>query len=167
METTDRPLNTWLDLVETRTNAATPGPWKVADSTERVYLEPGKKCRLCVAERPLLSETTQTERDGHAWTIHTHQVEAHLIKSAADGDYVAGNYDYEEGGIVEGADTIFIAASRTDVPALVGALRAVLAEIAPHLEAPGPDSTSFTAAGKRVLAARIDAAITSATEGLL
>ena len=36
-----------------------------------------------------------------------------------NGDTVAGNYDYEEGGILHKADAIFIAAARTAIPELL------------------------------------------------
>lgn len=39
---------------------------------------------------------------------------------------IAGNYDYEEGGILETADRDFISSARTDVPRLVAALEHAL-----------------------------------------
>jgi hypothetical protein len=37
---------------------------------------------------------------------------------------VAGQWDYEEGGISEEADAVFIAHARTDIPALLAHIRA-------------------------------------------
>ena len=43
---------------------------------------------------------------------------------AGDGVMVAGQWDYEEGGISEEADAVFIAHARTDIPALLAHIRA-------------------------------------------
>ena len=97
-----------LHEIITATEKATPGTW-VIDEPQECYLPMGRDECLCVDDGP--------EADAHVFVAekvidgtltHTHLYqEIHEIYSA-DGVRVAGNYDYEEGGIVSKADRDYI-----------------------------------------------------------
>lgn len=60
-------------------------------------------------------------------TLHVHLAgldDWHHLVSEATGEEIAGNYDYEEGGICSRKeDAVFIARARTDIPLLCRAVR--------------------------------------------
>lgn len=93
--------------------AATPGPWEAVEETSTWMLKQGDDpltdCDPCSqGESPIKVETydSWTADNGYVFdaTInHTHHAEAHQVSP------VTGNYDYEEGGILEERDVQFIA----------------------------------------------------------
>ena len=93
------------DLAELRrlAEAATPGPWTFeAPKRFEVHIE-RELCRCSGVgdEYEFVSETA----DGHVHLWH----ESHIIY--AGEEVVAGNYDYEDGGIIERRDRDYIAAA--------------------------------------------------------
>ena len=93
------------DLAELRrlAEAATPGPWTFeAPKRFEVHIE-RELCRCSDVgdEYEFVSETA----DGHVHLWH----ESHIIY--AGEEVVAGNYDYEDGGIIERRDRDYIAAA--------------------------------------------------------
>lgn len=111
-----------LGAMEARANAATKGPWKVVERTDDAMVEEGEDCGYCQSAVPLVSQEDYAAEFGHpAYSMHHHEADAHEI--VAGEVFVAGNYDYEGGGIIRGEDTAFIAAARTEHPALIAAVR--------------------------------------------
>ena len=122
---------------------ATPGPWKVGHLAYRmrmvktgsnkdtgIYADddtPIGKCADCKE----CGEPLAVKDDGNG-PYHVHPMypdtaakyepDQHQLHSQTTFDLVAGNYEYEEGGIVREDDTAFIAAARTAVPKLLAAL---------------------------------------------
>jgi len=122
-----------LNEIKERAEAASPGPWEAGDvwyvagvifDDERQRVGPGKKatrCAMCHLGAPVASG--RWDINGTRMQAHRHHTDdpyapEHRI-SSADGGVVAGNYDYEAGGILRPEDTAFIVAARQDVPALV------------------------------------------------
>ena len=112
-----------LQAIEARLAAATPGPWrrpepKIYDSY--VALE---DC-ICAngwdngESRITLEESGLEDEDGNEYHRHTETDYHHVIGSNGHG--VTGNYDWEAGGIMEEADTEFIAHAPEDIRALLG-----------------------------------------------
>ncbi len=102
--------------IRVRRKAATGGPWEAVPETKGVYVRDDSCCADCeMGEQPLAVDDF-----GDGSIRHTHSAPSHQIVSA-DGakTRVAGNYDYEEGGIIEHADTVFIAHARQDVEDLL------------------------------------------------
>ena len=86
---------------------ATPGPWRF-EAPERSEVH--GKCELCPCsggrdDYEFVSESA--DRHVHLWH------ESHIIY--AGEKVVAGNYDYEDGGIIERRDRDYIAAASPDV----------------------------------------------------
>ena len=97
------------DLAELRRLAenATPGPWTF-EAPQRFEVPIERELCCCSGvgdEYELVSETA----DGHVHLWH----ESHIIY--AGENVVAGNYDYEDGGILERRDRDYIAAASPDV----------------------------------------------------
>lgn len=103
--------------------AATPGPWEAGD----VYQMAGcgfvgrgdDECVLCEWGEPVWRGTTDI--NGKRMHAHRHRDPTpyaidHRISSAAG--LVAGNYDYEEGGIMDPADLALIVWLRNHADAL-------------------------------------------------
>lgn len=135
-----------LAEIRDRADAATRGPWEPGmvwlvagliwdDDHRRADPDKATHCGYCHHGEPVWSG--QRNINGTVMNAHRHRASEpygieHLI-SAADGDLVAGNYDYEDGGIIAPADTAFVAAARQDVPDLlteVERLRGELADLA-------------------------------------
>jgi hypothetical protein len=117
-----------LDAIEARANAATEGPWEYvapddADVTTRIQVASGAWSRCPYYCRWPEGDPDCRGTQGEAWA-HEHRNAEHVASGAWRNDDKA---DLD----VSDADAAFIAAARTDVPALVAALRAVLA---PHLK---------------------------------
>ncbi len=126
---------TGVDLAALRALAekATPGPWEQGD----VWLRAGVmdelhgegKCAFCgPCGDPVL--TGMDDINGKRMVAHKHRnpepYEPNHLISGPDGQ-VAGNYDYESGGIIEPTDAAFIAACDPQtVLALVEAVEAAL-----------------------------------------
>jgi hypothetical protein len=116
-----------LDAIKARVNAATPGPWERGDvyGTAGVGFghQPGK-CALCHHGEPVW--VGEANINGRTMQAHRHRdpepYEPDHRITGPDGQCIAGNYDYEAGGILEPADTEFITHARTDVPALLAEL---------------------------------------------
>lgn len=101
---------------------ATEGPWEVVKEHHRCYVVDEDFCYR--KDSPLLERGVYLTSEGafEDAFVHVHEsFDAHQI--APD---VAGNCDYEDGGIIRNEDAEFIVASRTAVPRLVAALEAVL-----------------------------------------
>ena len=97
------------DVAELRrlAEAATPGPWTF-EAPQRFEVPIERELCCCSGvgdEYELVSETA----DGHVHLWH----ESHIIY--AGENVVAGNYDYEDGGILERRDRDYIAAASPDV----------------------------------------------------
>lgn len=104
--------------------AATKGPWYrgnriISAGIEPPGLEGTGKCALCHPSRPLHSVVPRgyhSEYGGKISDLHRHiDPEPHRVDhviQSEDGELVAGNYDYEDGGIVNPVDAAFIAHAR-------------------------------------------------------
>ena len=114
-----------LDEIEARANAATEGPWEVGD---RYHCVAADTCDCRQDYGPLI-DTYQHPEWG---TMHVHRTDEPWWH---DGVLYrpAGGSPGEVCRDTASADAEFIAHARTDVPALVAALRAVL-----ELHAPTP-----------------------------
>ena len=110
-----------LAAIERRCTAATPGPWRV-----------GALFAQCLRQH----EHRRGDCDfRHYWTddgteIHFGPSRDGLPYDGDTGDsMVAGQWDYEEGGVRRVEDAQFIAAARQDVPALVAEVRRLRAAL--------------------------------------
>lgn len=145
--TANQPLD--LDPIRQRADAATEGPWEAGEvwATARVMDRFGAdQCALCAScGSPVWVGDDLSGRRTHRHRRQEPWEPDHLI-SAANGENVAGNYDYEQGGIVNPADVEFIVHAREDVPALpaeVEWLRPVVdAAVAWRRRAPAPTRES-------------------------
>lgn len=132
-----------LAEIREREQAATPGPWEPGsvwlvagliydDDGNRVAPDDATRCGFCNVGEPVWSG--QRPINGPTMNAHRHRNpepwSAENLISAANGDLVAGNFDYEEGGIIAPADTVFVAAAREDVPALLAEVERLRAELA-------------------------------------
>ncbi|WGD37555.1 hypothetical protein [Lysinibacter sp. HNR] len=101
-------------------DAATPGPW--FRRPVRVSCRVESKNLLCQNfDKPLIER--RCDPDG---------TEFHEHEGTSDHDIepeVAGNYDPEDGGIINAADTAFIIAARSAVPALIDLVDELRAEL--------------------------------------
>ena len=105
-----------LEAIKARADAATAGPWEVEPEHEWEWLAEDTKCDLCKRGVELFEVVTDND-EGEITEGHKHWSPSHYI--AAPREEIAGNFDYEEGGIIRHEDTIFIANARQDVPALL------------------------------------------------
>jgi hypothetical protein len=102
---------------------ATKGPWVQGWWT-------GQAESMCDCSRKgkLIAKVPQTQYPGSG-PFHVHETDfiedEHALSSATPMDRVAGNYDYEEGGIINAHDAAYIAAAN---PAVVLALLDALVE---------------------------------------
>jgi hypothetical protein len=134
-----------LDAIEAREKAATPGPWETRVFYASAGVNDGSRTgwnptniangQCCFCANP--SGTLVREyRDEHG-TMHTHRFSGsdeqdrwHYVYAMPDGTSIAGNYDYEDGGIAsKPEDADFIAHARTDIPALVAEVRKLQGEL--------------------------------------
>ena len=135
-----------LQAIEARLEAATLGPWrrpepKIYDSY--VALE---DCSCANGwdngeSRITLEESGLEDEDGNEYHRHTETDYHHVIGSNGHG--VTGNYDWEAGGIMEEADTEFIAHAPEDIRALLAEVKAVreLHRKVPLYETPADECT--------------------------
>lgn len=106
---------------------ATPGPWIVGDRWHVAGVMPEKfgdgRCAKCNSGNPVVWEGRR-DINGTKMQAHVHQSpepwygDGHQIFAYDGGPSrvtIAGNYDYEEGGILSPADCEFIAAASPDV----------------------------------------------------
>jgi hypothetical protein len=96
------------ESIRQRVEAATPGPWRQGHWSGRCHLQhegtrfhPGGKG--CVYDPEFYPDTV-------------------TISTAEPGSLVAGQWDYEYGGIREPDDAAFVAHARQDIPALLAAM---------------------------------------------
>lgn len=115
-----------LDQIEARADAATEGPWERGD---HYHVQAASHCQCWPEHGPLISEK-RMDINGTMRLAHVHRRSEPLW---GYGIYAPTEYggalvvnETSEYGYMDDADAEFIAASRTDVPALVAALRAVL-----------------------------------------
>jgi hypothetical protein len=108
---------------------ATKGPWVQGWWT-------GQAESMCDCSRKgkLIAKVPQTQYPGSG-PFHVHETDfiedEHALSSATPMDRVAGNYDYEEGGIINAHDAAYIAAANPAVVlALLDALDAREREVA-------------------------------------
>lgn len=115
------------EAIKARLDAATPGPWKIVGEERCVIIDSGEECYACKKGEPLL-RTFQMD-DGE--TYHYHPAPSHLIEQdGSDSLLIAGNYDYEEGGIFDHCDTVFIANAPTDIADLLKEVELLEGELA-------------------------------------
>lgn len=93
--------------------AATPGVWTCDQPSSYDLAYPADECRCRWDDSGEYEYVGELEGGGHVHLYH----EIHRI--GAGDEYVAGNYDYEDGGIVARADRDYIIAAQ---PATVLAL---------------------------------------------
>ena len=112
-----------LAEIEARANAATEGPWSwYAPEPSEVYHDLADcMCQTSGSEWEFVGLTPA----GHLHLRH----EEHQI-NGPDGRSITGNYFDEVGGILVREDRDFMAAARTDVPALVAEVRRLQAAVA-------------------------------------
>lgn len=107
-----------LEPIKRRAEAATPGPWV-----------DGYVMGFC---RKQHGPDEGGPWHGKGFCRYEYAVtecsDARRLASTSALTAVAGNYDCDEGGIIKPEDHAFIAASRTDVPALVAEVEAERAE---------------------------------------
>ena len=116
------------DKLRTLAEAATPGPWECLPDQEVRYLEDGDTCGLC--EDGLEPLNVDSE---NGYSLHAHWAPSHHVNS--DAGNITGNYDWEEGGILEHADSQFIAAANpAAVLDLLDRIKAVEALHRPRIE---------------------------------
>jgi hypothetical protein len=124
-----------LEAISARADAATPGPWIIGDRWHIAGVMPEMfgegKCSLCRSENPIVWEGRR-DINGKRMLAHVHQTaepwygEGHQMFSYDGGPEpftVAGNYDWEVGGIISPVDCEFIAHAREDIPALIARIR--------------------------------------------
>lgn len=100
---------TAADRLRALAEAATPGPWVRGWWTGQAE----SNCE-CDRKGPLLGKRPQNDYPG-AGPYHFHESDFHEDEHQISGlapscEEVAGNYDYEEGGIIKSADAAYIAA---------------------------------------------------------
>ena len=98
-----------LDELERLAAAATPGPW-----LRGWWSAQAEEMCQCEQKGPLLGKRPQQQYHG-AGPFHVHESDFfpddHVISGPAPAcESIAGNYDYESGGIVAEADAAYIAA---------------------------------------------------------
>ena len=115
-----------IESIQARADAATAGPWEVEPEHEWEWLTVDTECDLCRGGVELL-EVVADNDEGEITEGHKHWSPSHYI--AAPREEIAGNFDYEEGGIIRHEDTVFIANARQDVPALLEYIAELEAEL--------------------------------------
>ena len=115
-----------LDQIEARADAATEGPWERGD---HYHVQAASHCQCWPEHGPLISEK-RMDINGTMRLAHVHRRSEPLWEY---GIYAPTEYggalvvnETSEYGYMDDVDAEFIAHARTDVPALVAALRAVL-----------------------------------------
>jgi hypothetical protein len=124
-----------LEAIKARVGAATPGPWLDGDAwlvagvlAERFGEGRCAYCNLGEAAWKGRADVNGTRMLAHRHLAPEPYAAGHRI-SSADGGMVAGNYDYETGGIVNPADQEFIRHCRSDVPALIAEVERLRAQL--------------------------------------
>lgn len=116
-----------LDAIRARVEAATDGPWERGEVWQWAGVGFGNgpsKCALCARMGDPVW-TGRSDINGKRMLAHKHRNpdpwhRDHLISNPHG--LVTGNYDYEAGGVIDSADTEFIAHARQDVPKLLEAV---------------------------------------------
>jgi hypothetical protein len=108
-----------IEDIQARVDVATAGPWRKGWPSFYCTLDHQHGGRKCVYQF-------------HGWNENEHEI---FQDGLADGDVgsgvkIAGNYDYEEGGIVKSDDADFIAHAREDMPWLLARVRSLEASLA-------------------------------------
>ena len=120
-----------LDEIEARVSKATEGPWENGDryAVAGVINKAAGTCAYCANSGAPLWVGTR-DINGTKMMAHIHLrsevwSEGHEILHREGGDIwqIAGNYDWEQGGITNGADCDFIVHARDDIPALIAEVR--------------------------------------------
>ena len=114
-----------IESIQARADAATAGPWEVVPEDTWHYLDKDAECNLCTKGVELLREHFYDDGE----KAHIHWDSSHCICDS-EQNLVAGNFDYEEGGIIRHEDTVFIANARQDVPALLEYIAELEAKLA-------------------------------------
>jgi hypothetical protein len=110
---------TRIDELRALAAKATPGPWEQGDWQGH-----------CPDHEPGQHRPGQCRVVWEPWAYH----EDHLIRGPEGPTVVAGNYGYEEGGIVRAEDTAFLVALRNNADALLDVAEAA-AVLLPFLTA--------------------------------
>ena len=97
-----------LDAIDARANAATAGEWVVG------YF------MSCCSLKHFPHGQGACDYRVYSHTRDEHNISVYVPNGTPSKDAIriAGNYDYEEGGIINENDAAFIAAAREDVPTL-------------------------------------------------
>lgn len=126
-----------LAEIEAAEQAATPGPWEPGHvwltaglifDADRNRVEDGTAthCAYCHLGPPewsgRMAINSSKKMPAHRHRSPEPYEPDHLI-SGAGGAFIAGNYDYEAGGILRPEDTAFVVAARSAVPALLAEVR--------------------------------------------
>lgn len=116
-----------VDLAELRRKAqeATPGPWQVGDDTWVAgVIHADGTCSWCGSDRELVW-SGQQDINGTVMEAHAHKAdeswpsEHEIVSTPFPREAVAGNYGYEEGGIIRPSDADFIVAACNSAETLV------------------------------------------------
>ncbi|WRS30581.1 hypothetical protein U6G28_02525 [Actinomycetaceae bacterium MB13-C1-2] len=92
---------------------ATEGPWATAIPGPLSYATHSRNECRCNDSEDYEYRFHRHDQDGGHWH---QQIDAHHVYANDEKITIAGNYDYEDGGIIEPHDAAFIAAAREWVP---------------------------------------------------
>ena len=120
-----------IESIQARADAATAGPWEVEPEHEWEWLAEDTECDLCKRGVKLFEVVVDSDAE-EATEGHRHWSPSHYIAAPREG--IAGNFDYDEGGIIRHEDTVFIANARQDVPALLEYIAELEAKLAKFKE---------------------------------
>lgn len=128
----DAPAAGGVDIaaVRARLRAASPRPWARDTSRTRVW-SPKEECGVCGAvpedEDRYECVAEGVDDEGDEWHDHV-CLDCHVLLDA-DGGTITGNYDYEEGGVVNWADSELILHAPEDLERLCDEVERLRAEL--------------------------------------
>lgn len=124
------PIMQKLNAMQARCDTATEGPW---ERGYRYHVQASTHCECRAIDGPLVG----IDPDGEYGEMHIHLKDTPIwgegITARDDSTGgIAVVVETSEYGTMSDGDAEFIAAARTDLPKLIAALRAVLAQHYPH-----------------------------------
>ena len=124
-----------IEEIKQREAKATPGPWLIGMIFRSCKIDHGEGnwhgkpyCVYTSDGGVEPAEDEEDEEDKHD-IVSAAFLDTPLAYEQNDPSKIAGNYDYEEGGIVHPDDTEFIAHARRDIPYLLLRLEAAEAAL--------------------------------------